>query len=98
MTVRDCITNNIPIWRLKHEGWRLKWTKNNISNKIKNEVWYMINGEIHKSDITDFKVDGDRFVWFKNVINEPGYKESMDDRIDERETVKCLFKFYHLLQ
>lgn len=97
MTVKDCIINDIPIWRLKHEGWRLKWTKNNKSDKIKNEVWYMINGEIHKSDINNFKTDGG-FVWFKNVINEPVYEESMGDRVDERETIECLFKFYHFLQ
>ena len=97
MTTRECITNNIPIWRLKHEGWRLKWTKNNKSDRIKNEVWYILNDGIYKSNITDFKHRGSGFVWFKNVVKDPEYKDFMDEEIDERETVECLFKFYHFI-
>lgn len=97
MTVRDCIINNIPIWRLKFDGWIVKWTKDNKSDEIKNEIWYMIDDKIYKSDVKNFKVDSDGFVWFKNVIDNSLYKESVEEEIDEKETLTCLFKFYHFV-
>lgn len=98
MTVKDCIINDIPIWRMKFEGWIVKWTKDNESDKIKDEVWYMVDDKIYKTNIKDFRTGVGGFVWFKNVVDDLTYKDSMIERIDERETVECLFKFFRFIK
>jgi len=97
MTVRECILNNVPMWRLRLTGWRLRWTKENISDKVQDEIFYIKNNSIYKSYVGNFKHSIGNFVWSDDVVNEELYKESMNEKIDEKETIKCLFKFYHLL-
>lgn len=97
MTTKDCIINNVPIWKLKLEGWRLKWTKDNKSNKVANEVWYIKNESIYKSSKVDFKHYVGNFVWLKDVVDDKLYSDSMKEIIDQRETLVCLFEFYHLI-